>query len=379
MVGVLMRYLFFFFLLLSLSSYTKEITRIWLNHNSNTPDTICINWISDEAGSSEVFFASNNEKPQKISVEGNVSLHSVSVPLSSNAEVYRYSVKTNKQQSKTFTFKSYNSNNLRIAVVANWQTNKKLDSLKKDDVHLLLTAGDNIPNLHSQCGNGVKDCVKPYIKLIDRYPELFATTPFMPILGNHDKEIHPRGKKPPAYNVYDVDATSYRKFFTLPDDEWKWSLRFRGFDLQILALDLNHTSDFGNNWQTCHDFSVSSKQYIWYKSLMSSSTSKFKVTLLNEKSGIVKRLAKGAWKKEFEKGSLVVSGFGYFAERSEENGLKYINTSLGGTGAPYKDSQSKFFKSSDNYFLMEFDKTEKTMKASLKDLSGAKLDSFLQE
>ena len=358
------------------SSFGKEITRIWLNHNSNTPDSITINWLSDEAGSSEVLFAYDQEKAQKFYEDEKVTLHSVTVPLNNKAQSYNYSVRTEGQKSKNFKFKSYNSDELRVAVVANWQANKDLSSLKQDNIHLLLTAGDNIPNLHSSCGDGIKDCVKPYIKLIDRYPEMFATTPFMPILGNHDKQIYPRGPKAPSFKVYDVDATSYRKFFTLPDNEWKWGFHLAGFDLQILALDLNHTSDFGNNWQTCHSFDENSEQYLWYKQQIESSKSKFKLTLMNEKIGVVKRLSKGIWQKEFEKGTTVVTGFGYFAERAEENGVKYINTSLGGTGAPYKDSESKFFKSSDNYVFLKFSKSKKSMKASLKDLSGNILDTF---
>lgn len=357
-------------------SFGKEITRIWLNHNSSNPDQISINWLSDEAGPSEVLFASDQEKPQKFFGGENVTLHSVSVPLNSKAITYSYSVSTNGQKSKSFTFKSYNTDKLRVAVVANWQVKKDLSSIKEDNVHLLLTAGDNVSNLYSICGNGVKDSVKPYVKLIDRYPEMFATTPLMPILGNHDKQIYPRGKKPPEHKVYDVDATSYRKFFSLPDEEWKWSFNLADFDLHIMALDLNHTSDIGNNWQTCHGFDADSEQYLWYKKQMDASKSKFKLTLLNEKNGTVRGLSKGIWKKEFEKGTTVISGFGYFAERAEENGIKYINTSLGGTGAPYKDSHSKFFKSSDNYLFLEFSKSKKTMKASLKDLSGKGLDTF---
>ena len=368
----------FLILLLSVcnSSIGKEITRIWLNHNSSTPDKISINWLSDEPGTSEVLFAYDQEKPKKFVGDENVTLHSVTVPLNSKAITYSYSVRTNAQKSKSFTFKSYNTDELRVAVVANWQVNKDLSSIKQDNIHLLLTAGDNVPNLYSICGNGVKDSVKPYVKLIDRYPEMFATTPLMPILGNHDKQIYPRGKKPPAHKVYDVNASSYRKFFTLPDEEWKWNLKLAEFDLDIIALDLNHTSDISNNWQTCHGFDADSEQYLWYKSLISSSKSKFKLTLLNEKNGTVRGLSKGIWKKAFEKGTTVVSGFGYFAERAEVNGIKYINTSLGGTGAPYKDSHSKFIKSSDNYLFLEFSKSQKVMKASLKDLSGKDLDTF---
>lgn len=76
-----------------------------------------------------------------------------------------------------------------------------------------------IPDLHSKCGIGKKDCTKPYEALIDAYPDLFRSIPFMPVLGNHDREIRPRGMKPPAEAVYDIEATAFCKFFDLPGDK----------------------------------------------------------------------------------------------------------------------------------------------------------------
>ncbi|MGZ0175018.1 MAG: metallophosphoesterase, partial [Planctomycetales bacterium] len=153
------------------------------------------------------------------------------------------------QSSKDATFKAYPTDVLRVAVAADWQGLPDLSVIIKDDVHLLLTAGDNISNTHQLCGAGNKECVKPYARLIDRYPELFRSTPFMPVLGNHDKEIRPRGSKPPDEPVYDIDATAFRRFFELPDDEWKWYFDVPGFDVRFAALDLNHISDFGTTWQ----------------------------------------------------------------------------------------------------------------------------------
>lgn len=90
--------------------------------------------------------------------------------------------------------------------------------LELNTVHLLLTAGDNVKNIHQLCGAGKKACVKPYLQLIERYPELFRSVPFMPVLGNHDKQIRPRGNKPPSEPVYDIEATAFRRFFELPGD-----------------------------------------------------------------------------------------------------------------------------------------------------------------
>ena len=49
---------------------------------------------------------------------------------------------------------------------------------------------------------------------VDRYPELFARTPWLPLLGNHDREIRPRGPKPPAM------ATAVRT--VMPSTKGNW-------------------------------------------------------------------------------------------------------------------------------------------------------------
>ena len=84
----------------------------------------------------------------------------------------------------------------------------------------------------------------------------------------------------------------------------------------------------------------------------------------------------GAWHKEMRKGSALVTGFGYFADRAElADGLPYFNTCLKGDGAPYKDPQSKYFAQEDNYLLLTFKQGEKTMTAQLKNLKGEVLDT----
>ena len=115
----------------------------------------------------------------------------------------------------------------------------------KDDPHLLVTGGDNVPNLY-QPG---KEGTKAFASLIDDHPEIFRRFPFLPILGNHDREITPRGPKPPDHSVYDIEAKAYREFFALPGDEWRWTLDLPAFDLSLIALDLNHIQDFGTTWQ----------------------------------------------------------------------------------------------------------------------------------
>ena len=202
------------------------------------------------------------------------------------------------------TFKAYPTDVLRVAVVADWQGKPNLDAILQDDVHLLLTAGDNIACLHRLCGVGVKDCTKPYGELIDRYPDLFRSTPFMPVLGNHDREIRPRGPKPPAEPVYDIDATAFRKFFELPGDEWKWHFDVPDFGVRFVALDLNHISDMGTTWQTCHPFDKDSAQYQWYEKLMTGPSRRCVVTLYNERNASVRAQVGGSWGKMLRRGTI---------------------------------------------------------------------------
>ena len=80
---------------------------------------------------------------------------------------------------------------MRVAVIADLQGKPDLTALLKDNPHILMTAGDNIPNLW-EGGNGRQDCTKPYSKLIDAYPELFRTTSL------HARAGQSRQGSPPA-------------------------------------------------------------------------------------------------------------------------------------------------------------------------------------
>ena len=250
----------------------------------------------------------------------------------------------------------------------NWMPSSKMTRT------LLLTAGDNIDCLHRLCGVGVKDCTKPYGELIDAYPELFRSTPFMPVLGNHDREIRPRGPKPPAEPVYDIEATAFRKFFELPDDEWKWHFDLPDFGVRFVALDFNHTSDMGTTWQTCHPLDKNSAQFQWYEKLMSGSLPPFVVTLYNEQHASIRGKEDGAWHKMISRGTIAVTGFGYFAERAEVDGFTCYNTSLSGRGDKYPDPKSQFLASEDSYLLMSFTRKPSKMVVELKGLDGRVLD-----
>lgn len=182
-------------LLLTLSSQlaAAEIERIWLTHKTKDPSKIVVNWMSDEPGDSVVRYGISKDSHETVRIDENATLHHVEIPLKHRDTIYHYSVSTGRQQSADATFQAYPTELLRVAVVADWQGKPDLSSIVKEDVHLLLTAGDNIARLWDKCGKGNKDCIKPYAELIAAYPDLFRSTPFLPVLGNHDREIRPRG------------------------------------------------------------------------------------------------------------------------------------------------------------------------------------------
>lgn len=361
-------------LFLARQSASAEITRIWLTHRSNDPSAIVVNWETVKPGNSVVRYGTSNDEMRIVAVEESVTLHRVEIPLDDKGVTYYYAVSTAGESSAEAAFNGYPAKGLRVAVVADWQGKPNLDAIVRDEPHLLLTAGDNIDCLHRRCGVGARDCTEPYGELIDAYPDLFRSTPFMPVLGNHDREIRPRGPEPPAEPVYDIEATAFRKFFELPGDEWKWHFDVPEFGVRFVALDFNHISDMGTTWQTCHPFDKGSAQYEWYDKLTGGPQPAFQITLYNERNAGIRAQAGGDWHKMFNRGTLAITGFGYFAERAEVDGVTYYNTSLSGRGDNYPDPKSKFLAGEDNYILMTFSTAPRQMTVELKGLDGKVLD-----
>lgn len=357
--------------------FAGAIERIWLTHASNDPSKIVVNWETAEAGDSVVEFGTTKELGQSVSSDEKVNLHHLEIPLERRDTLYYYQVSSGDDVSEVASFKGYPTEELRVAIVGDWGGSFKAEdvaAIVRDDVHLIVTAGDNVSNLYEAGREGTK----AYSALIDSSRDLFRSTPLMPVLGNHDRQITPRGTKPPSHSVYDVEATAYREFFALPGDEWKWYFDLPGFDLRFIALDLNHISDFGSTWQTCHAWQPESEQFKWYAEMMSQSTSGFVVTLMNEKQTQVNGLTKGAWHEHFSKSSALITGFGYFADRAElAGGLPYFNTCFKGKGVPYIDPESEFHSMESNYLLLSLTAGEPTMKAEFKNLQGEVLDTTL--
>lgn len=352
------------------------VERIWLSHRSTDPARIVVNWETDQPANSVVEYGLSDALGERVVQEEKVTLHHVDVPLSQKDSVYHYRVSSGTDRSAIHRFKGYPTSELRVVIVGDWGYAKAEDlgAIQKDDPHLLLSAGDNVASLHEKGREGTK----AFSALIDRQPTLFRSVPFLPILGNHDREVTGRGAKPPVHPVYDVEATAYREFFALPGDEWKWHFEVPEFDLRFIALDLNHIQDFGTTWQTCHPWGRDSEQFRWYRDLMAQTNAGFVITLINEKQGQLQGLTQGAWHEHFNQGSALVTGFGYFAERAElKGGLPYFNTCLKGDGSPYKDPQSKFFAQQDNYLLLTFTQGDSKVKAEIKNLLGEVLDRLM--
>src|SRR4051794_8620821 len=152
-------------LLLDGSTAPAQVERVWLTHRTHDPSRLVVNWTSKEPGDSIVRYGTTGEYGQIVSVDGATTLHHVVIPLAEEDTVYHYSVSTGPQRSPDATFKAYPTEELRVAVVANWHGRPDLGAILKDDVHLLLTAGDNIPGLWQRCGPGWEDCITPYDEL----------------------------------------------------------------------------------------------------------------------------------------------------------------------------------------------------------------------
>ena len=212
-------------LAVGLTASSQEITRIWLSFKSNTPSHLVISWQSPEQGNSEVTLKVGSQEVFSVVQNENVKIHHIEVPLLQTDVEYKYRVRTNGQKSEWHTFQGMPTKKpLKVAVIADWgfAGDANISIVLKEQPAFIITAGDNVPSLFEYGKEGDINCVESYLKLIDAHPELFNHFPFMPALGNHDKQVHPRGPKPPdKFMVYDTLATAFTSFFELPGDEWK--------------------------------------------------------------------------------------------------------------------------------------------------------------
>lgn len=363
-------------LLVGLTARAEDITRIWLTHKTNDPSRIVVNWQTEAPANSIVEFGDTEALGQTAQDSEAVTLHHVEIPLSHRDGNYHYRVRSGTGASTIHTFQGYPTSELRVAVVADTGYGKApwSEAALREKPHLLISAGDHVPALHREQPVAPTDTTA-FAELVEHHRELFQSTPWMPLLGNHDREIRSRGPKPPPEPVYDVEATAFRHFFALPGEGWKWHFDVPEFGIRFVALDFSHLSDQGTTWQTCHSPKREGPQFGWYRDLMAASRQPFLITLDNERNATARSQEGGEWGRMMAKGSFIISGFGYFAERAEVDGITYYNTSVGGTGTPYPDPKSAVLKSEDSFMLLTFRREPREVRVELKNMRGEVLDS----
>ncbi|MDB6138289.1 MAG: hypothetical protein JWO94_1361, partial [Verrucomicrobiaceae bacterium] len=133
---------------LFVTSLRAEMPRIWLTHQSNDPAHIVVNWETAQPAGSVVNFGLDAKRDRTATIAGKGTLHHVEITIPEQDVVYHYSVGDDSDMSPDATFKGYPTQELRVAVVGDWgyAKGRDLSALKKDDVHLLITAGDNVPS-----------------------------------------------------------------------------------------------------------------------------------------------------------------------------------------------------------------------------------------
>jgi len=355
-----------------------QIEAVWLTHRSPTPDKTVVSWKSARPGPSQVHYGTDSSCPIEVRVAGEQTIHHVEIPTPQRGAAIHYRVATDGQRSETFAFQTCPEDGVRVAVVGDWAYARRpnLTALKADKPHLLMTAGDNVAQVINPSQPGDTRYIQPYLNLIRSEAELFATTPFMPITGNHDKQVGPRENKRPGTSteVYDIAATAFRTVFALPDPGWRWAFTIPQADATFLALDLHHVSDFGTTFQSCHDYHRGSEQFDWFDAQTRAASTGFLVTLMNEKSSC-RALEQGAWHTMISRGTLCITGFGYFAERAvESDGFPYYNTCMAGPGDVYRDAKAVVCERVSSYLLLTFDRAAGRLTVELKRLDGSVID-----
>ncbi len=333
----------------------KEITRIWLSYNATEPQNVVINWYTSQPSDAGVDMMAGDSILTFVGKDEHARLHHVQVPLTWQDDYYRYRVRSGNNKSKWYVFRGITDKKpVRIVVMGDWgfATDADMSVILREKPALIVTAGDNIQGLFLYGKHGDKNNIESYLRLIDSFPDLFRTVPFMPAPGNHDKQLYPRGKKPPVgYNLYDTNAVAFTKFFELPGKEWMWAMDVPATNLRFLILDLNHIHDHGTTWQSCHSFGPGSEQYNWYKKQIECNPCKQLVTVYNSENKIVRKMAGGIWEPLTKNSDIIISGSGYFAEYAIVGGTPYLNSSLI-AGDLWSDPVARYSKSEASYVLI---------------------------
>jgi hypothetical protein len=351
------------------------IERIWLTHQTHAPDRIVVSWEGPAEGAAVVEFGNDPALAQRQTGPGSGGIRQVEIPAAPPGEPLYYRIRCGDAVSGVHRVISREEDELRVAVIADTGFAERpwADAVVRERPHLLLSAGDHVEALHQGKPVASED-TSAFGRFVDQAPELFRSTPWMPLLGNHDREIRPRGERPPADAVYDIEATAFRAFFALPGEEWHWHFDVPEFGVRFLALDLSHLTDMGTTWQSCHPYDRQSVQFQWYRRMSEQSRQPFLVTLYNEQNARVRGLEGGDWGRMLLRGSLAITGYGYFAERAQVGAAAFYNTSVNGLETPYPDPKSEVLRREDSFVLLTFRKSTERLRVQLKNLSGATLD-----
>lgn len=336
-------------------------------------DTLTINWESREVGPSRVDYGPTETLGESALSDAPATRHHVQVPMPAKGLLY-YRVRTGGEESAIHTVKSYGDDALRVAATANWQLRPRLDAIVADDPHLLLSCGDMVIDVVDLENPGASGNTRPFAALIDGYPRLFARVPFLPALGNHDRQIRYAPKGQATEPLYDMEATAFRAFFPLPGDGRYYHVDLPGFDTRLVALDLSHISDMGTLAQSCPPFGRTSDQFKWYRETVKTRPSRFMITYLNESGPNVRRQEKGMWENMLRQGSAVLIGFGSFAERAEVRGMPYFTTALKVLDQFSDAAHARFYRPVESYTLLTIPRSGELMTVELKSLDGATLD-----
>ena len=351
------------------------IERIWLTHQTHAPDRIVVSWEGPAEGAAVVEFGNDTALAQRKTGPGSGGIRHVEIPAAPPGESLYYRIRCGESVSGVHRVIAGEEDELRVVVIADTGFAERpwADAVARERPHLLLSAGDHVEALHRGKPVSQED-TSAFGRFVDQAPQLFRSTPWMPLLGNHDREIRPRGERPPADAVYDIEATAFRAFFALPGEEWHWHFDIPAFGVRFLALDLSHLTDMGTTWQSCHPYDRQSVQFQWYRRMSEQSRQPFLVTLYNEQNARVRGLEGGEWGRMLLRGSLAITGYGYFAERAQVGPVAFYNTSVNGQETPYPDPKSELLRREDSFVLLTFRKSPERLRVQLKNLSGATLD-----
>ena len=167
---------------LALAGLTRaaEIERVWLTHQTNDPSKLVVNWETAQPGDSVVEFGETPALAQSVKQAEAVTLHHVEIPLARRDVALHYRVRSGAQTSAVHALQGYPTKELRVAVFADTGYAKASwgEAVAKEKPHLLISAGDHIPSLHQGQPVAITDTAA-FSKLVDRYPQLFASTPWL--------------------------------------------------------------------------------------------------------------------------------------------------------------------------------------------------------